>query len=106
MMSQQEFPSFDELKNFLLENPRATICEIRDKFEQHGDVVVSRLKPNCKNKEIVLAYNINADFFQYLHTFMQQDYVHCDIDRMACIISDNHIYTGPGEFLPIVLSVK
>ena len=105
-MYEQQFPTFVALKNFILENPKSTICEIRDKFEQHGDDVVTRLKPNCKNKEMVLAYNINGDFFGYLQNFMKQDYVLCDVDKMACLISDNHIYTGPGQFLPIVLSIK
>ena len=98
-MSEQQFPTFVALKNFILENPKSTICEIRDKFEQHGDDVVI-------NKEMVLAYNINGDFYGYLQNFMKQDYVLCDVDKMACLISDNHIYTGPGQFLPIVLSIK
>ena len=106
---EHSFPTFLELKQFITYNSQATICEIRDKFEQHGDVVVTRLtrlKPNCKKKEMVLAYNINGDFFEYLQNFMKQDYVLCGVDKMACLISDNHIYTGPGQFLPIVLSIK
>ena len=105
-MEQTTFPTFLELKRFINENPQATICEIRDKFNQHGEDVISINKPKCKNKELVLAYGINSDFFKYLQTFMKEDYVICETDYMACLISDKTRYIGKGEFLPIVLSIK
>ncbi len=37
---------------------------------------------------------------------MKEDYVICESDMLACRISDSTIYTGKGEFLPIVLSIK
>ena len=103
---EQTFPTYLELKQYIKENPQATICEIRDKFNQQGETVISIKKPNCKNKELVLAYDINSDFFKYLQTFMKEDYVICGTDNMACLISDKTLYTGKGEFLPIVLSIK
>lgn len=102
----QTFPTFSELKQFIKENPQTTICEIRDKFNQQGESVISIKKPNCKNKELVLAYGINGDFFQYLQTFMKEDYVICDTNHMSCLISDKTRYIGKGEFLPIILSIK
>ncbi len=103
---EQTFPTFLELKQFIEDNPRATICEIRDKFHQQGDSVITIKKPECKNKELVLAYDINSDFFTYLRTFMKEDYVICGTDHMACLISDKTRYTGKEEFYPIILSIK
>ena len=31
------FPSYEDLKEFIKQNPRATICEIRDNFNQKGE---------------------------------------------------------------------
>jgi hypothetical protein len=31
-------------------------------------------------------------------SFMKQYYVLCDVDKIACLISDNHFYKGPGQF--------
>jgi len=103
---EQSFPTFLELKKFIQDNPEATICEIRDKFNQTGEAVISIKKDKCKNKELVLAYGINSDFFEYLQTFIKEDYVICRTDIIACRISDRTWYTGKGEFLPITLSIK
>lgn len=99
------FPSFRELKKFISNNQRATICEIRNHFSQKGDTTICIPKPNCKHKQYVLAYNINAEFYAHLTEFMKEKYVIVDKDPLACMISDSTIYTGPGEFLPIVLSI-
>ena len=90
----QPYPTFLEIKQFIKDNPRVTICEIRDKFNQRGEAIISIKKPKCKNKELILAYGINSDFFKYLQTFMKEDYVICGTDNMACIISDSTTYTG------------
>jgi hypothetical protein len=37
---------------------------------------------------------------------MKEDYVICSPDMMACLISDKTRYTGPGEFVPITLSIN
>lgn len=105
-MEQQSFPTYLELKQFIMKHPLATICEIRDKFKQNGDETISIKKPGCKNKQLILAHGINADFFKYLQTFIKEDYVICKTDTMACRISDSSYYNGPGEFLPVVLSIK
>ena len=63
-------------------------------------------KPNCKNKQQILAYGINSEFFKYLQSFMKEDYVICESDMLACRISDSTFYTGKGEFIPIVLSIR
>ena len=105
-MEAQTFPTYRELKKFIIEHPWATICEIRDKFKQNGEQTISIKKPGCKNKQLILAYGINADFFNYLQKFIKEDYVICKTDNMACCISDSTYYNGPGEFLPIVLSIK
>ena len=55
---------------------------------------------------MVLAYGINKEFFRHLRKFMKKEYVKCDCDIMACAISDKTRYNGPGEFIPIVLSIK
>jgi len=102
---EQTFPTFLELKQFIKENPQTTICEIRDKFNQCGNAIISMPKDNCKRKELILAYHINEDFFEYLQDFMKEDYVICDTNMLACRISDKTRYTGKGEFLPIVLSI-
>lgn len=101
-----EYPTFAELKQFIKENSKATICEIRDRYNQKGESIISINKPNCKNKQQIIAYGINSEFFTYLQTFMKEDYVICESDMLACRISDSTIYTGKGEFIPIVLSIK
>tara|TARA_B100000900_G_C20545964_1_gene702536 strand:+ start:99 stop:458 length:360 start_codon:yes stop_codon:yes gene_type:complete len=106
MVKVQSFPTFSELKKFIEENPKATICEIRNEFKQEGEDVVSIKKPNCKKKELIVAYSINGEFYRYLQSFMKEEYVICDSDHMACLISDDTRYIGPGEFFPIVLSIK
>ena len=99
------FPTFLELKEYIIEHPRATICELRDKFKQNGDDVIS-IKKNNSNQKHVLAYAINGDFFEYLKSFMKEEYVDINIEDMACLISDSTIYEGPGILSPIVLSIK
>ena len=101
----QTFPTYLELTQFIKEKPLSTICGIRDKFNQTGKSVVCIKKPGCKKKELVLAYGINKDFFEYLQSFMKEDFVVCSTSEMACLISDSTVYTGEGEFLPIVLSI-
>lgn len=103
---KQTFPTHLELKHFIKENPCTTICEIRDKFKQNGEDIISITKPECKNKQLILAYGINSNFFRYLQTFMKEDYVICKSDKMACYISDSTAYIGPGELLPVVLSIR
>jgi energy-converting hydrogenase Eha subunit F len=101
-----KLPTFEQIRGFILSHQDATVCEIRDHFNQKGNSIMSRLKPGCKKKELVLAYGINGDFFTHLQNFMKQDYVTARSNPLACLISDSTIYTGPGEFVPIVLSVK
>lgn len=103
----QKFPTFLELTEYIIEHPRATICELRDKFNQHGDdVVISKIKKKSNQKK-VLAYAINGDFFKYLQSFIKEcKYVDVDIENMARRISDSTSYNGPGEFIPYVLSIK
>jgi hypothetical protein len=103
---ETEYPTFAELKQFIKENKKTTICEIRDKYNQKGESIICINKPKCKNKLQVLAYGINSEFFKYLQTFMKEDYVICESDMLACRISDSTIYIGKGEFIPIVLSIK
>ncbi len=102
---EQVFPSFLELKEFIKERPEATICEIRDHFNQQGDDIVGVLKPGCKKKMWVLAYGINEKFFEHLQEFIKEPYVVCGTDMLACRISDKTMYRGPGEFLPLILSI-
>ena len=92
-------PTFDELKQFIRARPEATICEIRDKFGQKGDSIIS-------TKQYVLAYSIKSEFWRHLQEFMKQPYVTVDLNMLACRISDSTRYVGPGQFLPIVLSIK
>jgi hypothetical protein len=96
---EQSLPTFAELTHFIYQNPRATICQIRDEFNQKGDSYITI-------KKEVIAYGINSEFFYHLQEFMKEDYVQCDTDYMACRISDSTRYTGPGKFLPVVLSIK
>lgn len=97
------FPTFAELKQFIKENPKTTICQLRDKYNQKGESIVC-IKENKKTK--VLAYGINSKFFEYLQSFMKEDYVICGSDMLACRISDSTLYIGKEEFIPIVLSIK
>ncbi len=98
-----EYPSFTELKQYIKENQKVTICQIRDKYNQKGDSIIA-IKD--KRKTQIIAYGINSDFFQYLQTFMKEDYVICGKDMLACRISDSTLYVGKGEFIPVVLSIK
>jgi hypothetical protein len=91
------FPTFSELKQFIEENKKATICEIRN--QKGVDVIIN------KQKEI-LAYGINSEFFFYLKTFIEEDYVVCTSDIIACLFSDSTQYAGEGKFQPIVLSIQ
>ena len=105
-MDKETFPSFDKIKEFIVSHQKATINEIKTYFKQSGEDIITISKPNCKNKKLVLAFNINGKFFEYLQEFMKNDFVLCDTDKMACLISDSELYTGPHEFLPITLSIK
>ena len=98
------FPSYEELKQFLNDNPDSTINEIKAYYNQNGDEFISFTKPNCKKKQIVWAYNINYQFAKYLQTFMKQEYVEIKKSPIACMIDG--WYTGPEEFIPITLSIK
>jgi len=106
MTHTSDFPSFSVLREFIRENPKASICEIRDEFNQCGDDVVSRHKPGCSQKQLVLAYGINGEFFRYLQSFIKEEDVVVDADHVSCMVSDNTLYTGPGEFVPILLSIN
>ena len=97
------FPNFNELKEFIKNNQKATICEIRDKFNQKGEDIVSIMNGN---KKCDLAYSINAPFFEHLQEFMKNDYVIVQEDALCCLVSDKTKYIGKGHFLPIVLSIK
>lgn len=92
-------PSFAELTHYIYQNQRATICQIRDNFNQKGDSYITI-------KKQVIAYDINSEFFDHLRDFMKEDYVECDSDPLACLTSDDTRWTGPGKFLPLVLSIK
>ena len=46
----------------MVARPDATICEIRDKFGQKGDSIIS-------TKQYVLAYSINSEFWCHLQEF-------------------------------------
>ncbi len=98
-----EYPSFDEIKKFVETNPRATINEIKDEFDQHGDAVCSVWKGD---KKLVLSFGIDEGFWNHLTHFIEQEYVEVDEDAFACCISDKQRYVGEGEFIPIVLSIK
>ena len=106
MTYTSDFPSFSALRDFIHKNPKVSICEIRDEFNQCGDDVVTRPKPECSQKQLVLAYGINGEFFRYLQTFIKEDDVIVDTDHMSCMVSDKTMYVGPGEFVPILLSIK
>ena len=93
------FPTMLELKEYVRANHRATICGLRDAFEQDGDGIVR------KKSGMVLAYGINLDFYKHLLAFMEEDYVICSVDMAICNASDNTRYTGHGVFLPLVLSI-
>lgn len=96
---EHNFPSYDELKEFIRQRPRATICQIRDHFKQRGD-------DHIKIGRNIVASGINGAFFEYLQEFIKQDYVIVEEDAIACLISDSTRWTGPGKFLPVVLSIK
>lgn len=102
---KSQFPTISELKQFIYEKKRATICEIRDKFSQRGNSTICIKNSDCNKKDLVLAYNINKEFWDFLKIFMKKAYVRCDIDIMVCMYSDKTIYSGSNEFVPLVLSI-
>ena len=95
----QSLPSFAELTHYIYQNPRATICQIRDNFNQKGDFHITVGKR-------VIGWGMNSEFCDQLQEFMKEDYVQWDTDSLACFISNNTRWTGPGKFLPLVLSIK
>lgn len=103
MCNNKQFPSFEELKDYIKLHSKSTICQIRDAFDMRGDSVISNLR---NRKKMILAYDINDEFFRHLQQFIKQDYVICETDMMACLVSDNTRYVGKGKFLPIVLSIQ
>ncbi len=96
------FPTFKELKDFIISKPGATICEIRDQFSQKGDDCVTQVDGK---KKYVVAYHINGAFYLHLVKFIREPYVKVEQNALACLISDNTRYVGPGTFLPIILSI-
>ena len=105
-MAENNLPSFDEIKQFIIERPWATICEIRDKFNQKGEFSCGYLKEGCKTKMEIYAYGATEQFGPHILEFIKQDYVELDIDPLASLQSDSTRYRGPDEFVPIVISIK
>lgn len=105
MNNNNEFPSFSELKVFVTNHPRSSVCEIRDHFNQQGDDTITIPKEGCKFKRRVVAYAIRADFYSHLKEFIKKDYIKLDLCRMSCMVSDSTIYHGKHEFLPVLLTV-
>jgi hypothetical protein len=99
-MLDRNFPTYLELKQFIEAKQKATICTIRDLFNQKGEDTIY----NSQNQ--VLAYSINSEFFMYLKTFIEQDYVVCRSDIIACLLQDSTEYDGQENFVPIVLSIR
>lgn len=94
------FPSFQELKEFILKNPRCTIRELCNHFKQNGEDNIMSL-----DGKYVFACGINVEFWRHLQQFIRQEYVTVEQDKLACVISDDILYAGKSHFIPIVLSV-
>ncbi len=105
-IKSMNFPSYDEIREFIIDHDGATICQIRDHFNQGGDSEITMLKPNCKKKKYLLAWNINEDFFHYLQDFMKQEYVKVEESMLFHLITGSELCRSSDTFLPIVLSIK
>ena len=100
------FPTILELKEYVRDNHRVTICGLRDAFGQEGDGIVRKKERCCGHKGMVIAYGINLDFYEHLLVFMEEDYVICSVDMAICNALDTTRYTGHDKFLPLVLSIE
>ena len=97
------FPTYDEIKQFIIDKPRATVCEIRDRFDQRGN---HWGVTEFRGEECLVAYGINGDFYTYLLKFLKQDCVEWDGSLLDCAVSDS-TRPPPGiKFLPLVFTIR
>lgn len=90
-----------DIIKFIKENPRCTMCEIRDNFNMTGDIVCSIPKPNSKNKRIIFAYDVNRYFAEIFHKAIYDKKIGWCINKFMCMTADSTQYTGQYEFVPL-----
>lgn len=100
------YPSFRQLKDFILHHPQTTIRQIQEHYHQQGQDVIAYETPHGEEEQVILAYNIQKDFFVYLQSFVKENDVVCEISQPAYSFSGAVNYHGKGKLLPIVLSMK
>lgn len=94
------FPTFPQIREFLIANPRSTIYQLCVHFEQKGDDTLEI--SSGKFAGHVFAYKTTNEFVQYLQRFIAQPYVKVEYDAIGQIISDPFI---GKKYLPVLLSI-
>ena len=99
-------PSFEEIAEYIKEHPGSTIQELANAFAKTDDNVIMMPKPGCKKQHYVVAVNVQTNFWEHMQQFTKEPYVEVRTNKFCCMITDNVIYTGPHEFLPLIWSVE
>jgi hypothetical protein len=104
-MEAISFPSFEEISEFIRNEGEVTFLNLRDKFNQHGENTICF--PTYDGEEVVVAYNINGEFFKYLQEFIRKNNVGTREDMSVIKRRDPTLYSGDrGKFYPVVLYMK
>lgn len=101
-------PQVNDIREFVKENPGATLIEIRDHFGQKNeDVDYFISTPNPDGGQFYFLCDVTKDFYMVLQEFLRGDDVVVKEDPMACLISDDIIQTSrPGmQFVPVSVSI-
>ena len=88
-----------QVKDYIRQNQRATISEIRDSFDMK--------QGNCMYiiDDKIIGYDMPEYFFKLLQQVIKEDDVVVEHDPFCSLISDSE-YLRDHRFHPIVLSVK
>jgi hypothetical protein len=95
-------PSMSQVKDFIRKNPRATVLEIRNFFQQK---VADNSRFYVGGKFV--AFDMSSRFFQIIYSLLSEEDVEVNIDKMAHLISDSEMcLVGDDEYIPIVFTIK
>jgi hypothetical protein len=96
-------PTHQEIIDFIKENPKSTICQLREHFKQSGESGAHIMKDG---KKFFWCYGCKKSFIYLLEKVRFDDNIIQDVDTSTCLISDStSMKLERGEdFLPLVLT--
>ncbi len=91
------YPTYNELYNYIKNNPRTSVKNICEFFNQNG--TDSLILPYKNDQLQVIANNINIKFYYYLEDFLKKYNVKYEYDPASSSVTHN----DNEVFYPIVL---